>query len=146
MSATGVEAFDKTLRITNTWLGEIMSEEGPDRQRAWHVLGSVLRTVRDRLPADLGAHLGAQLPLLVRGAYYDRYEPSKLPSRARTLDDFIAPLSDDLGPTLDIDPVEALRTVFQVLSHYLDPGEVRKVRLALPEEVRALWADPAQRH
>jgi uncharacterized protein (DUF2267 family) len=71
MSATGLEVFDRTLQTTNTWLGEIMETLGPDRQIAWHALGAVLRTVRDRIPLGLGLapHLGAQLPLLVRGAY-----------------------------------------------------------------------------
>jgi uncharacterized protein (DUF2267 family) len=33
-----------------------------------------------------------------------------------------------------------------VLSHYIDPGQVRKVRDALPEQVRDLWPDPDVRH
>ena len=50
MSATGLEVFDKTIHTTNTWLGEVMEKLGPDRQVAWHVLGAVLRAVRDRIP------------------------------------------------------------------------------------------------
>jgi uncharacterized protein (DUF2267 family) len=81
MSATGVNVFDKTLQTTNIWLDEIMEELGPDRQLTWHILGAVLRALRDRLPADLAAHLSAQLPLLVRGTYYDRYRPADVPNR-----------------------------------------------------------------
>jgi len=72
MSATGLDIFDRTLQITNTWLDEIMEALGPDRQVAWHTLGAVLRAVRDRVPPALAVHLGAQLPLLVRGLYYDQ--------------------------------------------------------------------------
>jgi uncharacterized protein (DUF2267 family) len=53
MSATGLDVFDKTLQTTNAWLNEIMSDLGPDRHIAWHVLGAVLRTTRDRLPIGL---------------------------------------------------------------------------------------------
>jgi uncharacterized protein (DUF2267 family) len=53
------------------------------------VLGAVLRGVRDRIPLDLAAHLGAQLPLLVRGAYYDQFRPSELPDKSRSLDEFL---------------------------------------------------------
>ncbi|MEY9163602.1 uncharacterized protein (DUF2267 family) [Sinorhizobium fredii] len=67
MSASGVAVFDKTLQITNGWLDEIIEHQGPDRQRAWHILSAVLYTLRDRFSADLSAHLSAQLPLLVRG-------------------------------------------------------------------------------
>ena len=71
MSANGLEVFDKTIQTTNIWLNEIMERLGPDRQVAWKVLSTVLHKLRDRLPLELAAHLGAQLPLLVRGVYYD---------------------------------------------------------------------------
>ncbi len=67
MSATVLDVFDKTIQTTNIWLDEIMERIGPDRKLAWHTLGAVLRALRDRLPVDEGAHLAAQLPILVRG-------------------------------------------------------------------------------
>jgi len=146
MSATGLDAFDKTLQVTNTWLKEIMEDHGPDRQVAWHVLSAVLRSLRDRLPPDLSAHLGAQLPLLVRGTYYDQYQPSKQPVRSRTLDEFLSQVEQELKFIRPVDSTDAVKTVFKVLSHYVDPGEVRKVREALPEEVRRLWPDPDTVH
>jgi uncharacterized protein (DUF2267 family) len=59
MSATGLDAFDKTLQTTNIWLQEIMEELGPDGQRAYKVLRGVLHALRDRLTIDEAAHLGA---------------------------------------------------------------------------------------
>jgi uncharacterized protein (DUF2267 family) len=73
MSATGLDVFDKTLQTTHIWLDELMAEIGSDRQAAWHVLGAVLRAVRDRIPLELAVHLGSQLPLLVRGLDYDQW-------------------------------------------------------------------------
>ncbi|KKB12718.1 hypothetical protein VE25_05645 [Devosia geojensis] len=146
MSATGLDAFDKTLQVTNTWLKEIMEDHGPDRQVAWHVLSAVLRSLRDRLPPDLSAHLGAQLPLLVRGTYYDQYQPSKQPVRSRTLEEFLSQVEQELKFIRPVDSTDAVKTVFKVLSHYVDPGEVRKVREALPSEVRNLWPDPDTLH
>jgi uncharacterized protein (DUF2267 family) len=72
MSATGLDVFDKTLHTTNIWLGEMMDDLGPDRHVAWHALSAVLPTLRDRIPLDLAAHVRAELPLLVRGVYYDQ--------------------------------------------------------------------------
>jgi uncharacterized protein (DUF2267 family) len=72
MASTGLDVFDRTLQITNIWLDEIMEEVGPDRQVAWHMLSATLRTLRDRVPLELAAHFGAQLPLLVRGVCYDQ--------------------------------------------------------------------------
>lgn len=146
MSATGIQVFDKTLQITNTWLDDLMEDHGPDRQLAWHMLGAVLHTLRDRLQPDLAAHLSAQLPLLVRGAYYDQYEPSKQPTRSRSLDEFLSQVNEELSFSRPVDTKEAVRSVFRVLSHYIDPGEVRKVRAALPQDVQALWPDPEKLH
>src|SRR5215218_4436831 len=101
MSATGLDVFDKTLQTTLTWLNEIMQVTGPDKQVAWHVLGAVLRTVRDRVPLQLAAHLGAELPLLIRGTFYDQWRPSDQPERYRTLDEFlvrVAEQSDAIRP------------------------------------------------
>jgi uncharacterized protein (DUF2267 family) len=139
MSATGLEVFDKTIQITNTWLGEIMETLGPDRQVAWHALGAVLRTVRDRIPLGLAAHLGAQLPLLVRGMYYDQWRPSEQPQKWRSVDEFFSIISGELSKLRPVNVRDAARAVFQVLNHHVDPNQVAKVKEALPEDVRRLW-------
>jgi uncharacterized protein (DUF2267 family) len=146
MSATGVDVFDKSIQVTNTWLNEIMEDHGPDRQRAWHILSAVLRSTRDRLPPDLAAHLSAQLPLLVRGTFYDQFEPSHLPEKFRTREEFLDRVQESMGGTRPVNSEEAVQSVFKVLSHHIDPGQVRKVRDALPEDVRALWPDPDVKH
>jgi uncharacterized protein (DUF2267 family) len=141
MSANGLEVFDKTLHITNTWLGEIMAEIGTDRHVAWHVLGTVLRAMRDRMSLGLAVHLGAQLPLLIRGVYYDQWNPAQEPAKWRSLDEFLNLVSADFRGMEAIDPAKAAQAVFRVLNHYVDPGQVENVRKAMPEEVRAIWPE-----
>jgi uncharacterized protein (DUF2267 family) len=136
MSATGLDVFDKTIQTTNIWLDEIMHEMGPDRQVAWHILGAVLRTMRDRLPAGLAAHLGAQLPLIVRGAYYDQYEPAAAPDKSRTLEEFLSHVNAELKSTRPVNSREAVRVVCSVLARHIDDGQMRKVWQSLPEDVR----------
>jgi uncharacterized protein (DUF2267 family) len=139
MSSTGLDVFDKTLQTTNIWLDEIMSDVGPDRHVAWHVLGAVLRTLRDRLPLELAIKLGAQLPLLVRGSYYDGYRPSEVPSRLRHQDEFMSAVAEKLEGTRPVNVRDAIVSVFGVLSAHLTRGECQKVRDALPDELKALW-------
>ncbi|MEZ0171553.1 DUF2267 domain-containing protein [Microvirga sp. TS319] len=143
MSATGLEVFDKTLHTTNSWLKEIMKALGTDRHVAWHVLGSVLRALRDRVPLELTAHLGAELPLLVRGLLYDRWHPASSPEHYRSLDEFLQRVGEDLRSTRPVDPEDACRAVFAVLTRHLPEGQVEKVRHALPEDVRAIWPTKA---
>lgn len=143
MAATGLEVFDKTLQTTNIWLDEIMERIGPDRQAAWHVLGAVLHALRDRLPLELAVHLGAQLPLLVRGRYYDQWHLGVAPTRERTREAFLERVTEGLHGIRPIDPEDAARAVFRTLAHRLDPGLIAKVTDALPRPIRGLWAGPA---
>ncbi|MFP5329096.1 MAG: DUF2267 domain-containing protein [Alphaproteobacteria bacterium] len=141
MSATGLDVFDKTLETTHIWLNEICADLGPDKQVAWKVLSTVLHKLRDRLPIGLAAHLGAQLPLLVRGVYYDQFEPSKLPTECNSRDEFVAEVAEWLSDTRPVDPDLAIRSVFRVLSRHVSEGQIAKVREALPRSLRDSWID-----
>jgi uncharacterized protein (DUF2267 family) len=139
MSATGLDVFDKTLQTTNIWLNEIMNDIGPDRAVAWKVLSVVLHKTRDRLPFDLAVHLGAELPLLVRGVYYDQLEPGKLPTKCRNLEEFTTEIAEWLSDTRRINPALALQAVWATLSRHVPAGQIRKVQDALPEDLREFW-------
>jgi uncharacterized protein (DUF2267 family) len=139
MSATGLEVFDKTVQTTNSWLKEIGEQIGPDRQRCYQALRAVLFSLRDRLNPDEAAHLAAQLPLLVRGIYYEGYRPAGTPERIRSRDAFLQKIDQQLEHTRPLGADEAARAVFKVLDHYVDPGEMAEVKQALPEEIRTLF-------
>ncbi|WAT18853.1 DUF2267 domain-containing protein [Aurantiacibacter sp. MUD11] len=141
MSTTGLEVFDKTLHTTHIWLDEINDKIGPDRAVAWKVLSVVLHTLRDRLPMQVAAHLGAQLPLMVRGIYYDQFEPEKLPSDMQSAEEFIHAVQDGLHNTRTVDSKDAIEAVFSVLSGHVSRGQIEKVRHALPKNLRALWPE-----
>lgn len=143
MSMTGLEVFDKTVQTTNHWLKEIGEDIGPDRRRAYHALWAVLRALRDRLTLEESAQLAAQLPLLVRGLYYDQWRPTEQPKRVRHLEDFLALVAHDLGETKPIDPEDAARAVFKVLDRHISRGEIEQVKQSLPAEIRSLWPQPA---
>ncbi|RVQ69585.1 DUF2267 domain-containing protein [Croceicoccus ponticola] len=139
MSTTGLDVFDKTIQTTNIWLDEITQFVGPDRHVAWKVLSTVLHKLRDRLQPDLAAHLAAQLPLMVRGVYYDLYQPAKTPTAITTGEEFLKEVSKWMGDIRPVDPKVAVAAVFAVLERHVSAGEIAKVRNALPHGIRALW-------
>jgi uncharacterized protein (DUF2267 family) len=141
MSANGLEVFDKTLQTTHIWLKEIMENLGVERPAAWKVLGVVLHKLRDRLPVGTSAHLGAELPLLVRGLYYDQYQPARQPSACRNMDEFCAEVREWLADTRPVDPHQAVRSVFMALSRHVPEGQIRNVQDALPQDIRRWWED-----
>ena len=146
MSATGLDVFDKSLQTTNIWLKELMQFEaiGPDRQVAWRVLGAVMHTLRDRLGVEQVAHLGAELPLIVRGLYYDQWHPHGKPDRERRAEEFVARVHGELHDIRRVDPDEGVRAVFIVLNNHISAGQVDKIRQSLPEDIRRLWPDRAR--
>jgi uncharacterized protein (DUF2267 family) len=144
MATTGLEVFDKTLHTTNQWLDEICAEIGPDKHLAWHVLGAVLRSIRDELLTGQSAHLAAQLPLLVRGAFFDQYRPAAQPVAERSQEDFIARIRQELAGCRPVRPDLAASAVMRTLNRHITEGQIKKARDALPKGIRALWPEPEQ--
>jgi len=90
MSYTGIRAFDSTIQTTNVWLNDLADRLGwQDKQRAYHALTAVLHALRDRLPVDQAVALGAQLPMLVRGFYYEGWHPADKPIKERKKEEFL---------------------------------------------------------
>ena len=95
--------------------------------------------MRDRLPVELSAHLGSQMPLLIRGAYYDQYKPAAQPTLCRSEKEFTAEVAEWLSDVRPVDPNLAIAAVLCCLDHHVDPGQVAKVKGALPKQLRQMW-------
>lgn len=143
MSATGLSVFDTTVDKTNVMLNEIQDQlPAANHQQAWQALRAVLHALRDRLTIEEAADFAAQLPLLVRGLYYEGWHPAGKPLKERKKEEFLNHVSQGLS-SLDMEPEETTRAVFQVLAHHVTRGEVRDVKHVLPREIRELWTAAA---
>jgi uncharacterized protein (DUF2267 family) len=139
MSMTGLEVFDETLHKTNAWLKEIAQLLDSDRHRAYQALRAVLHCLRDRLTVDEAAQLGDQLPMLIRGIYYEAWHPAGKPDKIRSREEFLARISTHFPKTPPIDAEDATRAVFVVLETHVTAGEIRDVIQSLPQDIRTLW-------
>lgn len=139
MSHSAIPAFDTTIQLTNTWIHEIMEELGwQDRHRGYQALRAVLHAIRDRLTISEIAHLGAQLPLLVRGIYYEGWNPSSTPAHVRQREEFLAPIADTFREHPEISPEGVVWAVFKVMERHISTGEIHDVKHVLPEKIRVL--------
>jgi len=141
MSSTGLAVFDKTLQESHVWLNTVMTTLGTEQKEdAYAALKAVLHALRDRIGPENAVHLGAQLPLLLRGVYYEGWHPAKTPTRERHLEDFLAGVADRLPDKLAPQPERVARAVFDAIWKRIDAGEVAKLIEMFPRELRDLWA------
>lgn len=144
MSSTGISAFDTTLQKTHAWLKDIMVELGTEDQHlAYFALRATLHALRDRLRPEDAVHLAAQLPMLIRGFFYDGWRPFATPTHERTKLAFLQHVEQELRPTApgasDLDVEELVRAVFKACSMHVTEGELNHLQSVLPDELRALW-------
>jgi len=141
MSQTSIAAFESTLQTTNIWLHDIVERLGwgYDLHQAYHALRAVLHALRDRLPVDQVAALAAQLPMLVRGFYYEGWHPHGKPVKERHKEEFLAHVAAAFQGDPQVDPERVTRAVLQVLSKHVSIGEIEGVKCNLPAELRSLW-------
>jgi len=139
---TGITAFDSTIHTTNVWLNDLLERLGwQDKQRAYHALRVVLHALRDRLSVDQAAALGAQLPMLIRGFYYEGWHPSGKPIKERKKEEFLGHIARALPKDGSCNPEQVAQAVFQVLARHVTPGEIKHVKIILPHQIRSLWVE-----
>jgi uncharacterized protein (DUF2267 family) len=140
MSTTGLPVFDTTVQETNLWLKALMERlHTDDRHHAYLALRATLHALRDRLGPENAVHLSAQLPMLVRGLYFEGWHMAGTPTKERTRADFFDHLRRELPKGSAIDPNLAARAVFGVMWEKLDVGEIGKVIDRLPADLQELW-------
>jgi uncharacterized protein (DUF2267 family) len=138
--ATGLDVFDKTVQESNLWLKDIMERLGTDdRHHAYSILRGVLHGLRDRIGGESAAHLGAQLPMLLRGLYYEGWDPTGKPTKERHAMEFLAHIAREVPRADTIEVEQGVRAVFDVLSKHIDRGEAVKLATMFPLELRQFW-------
>jgi len=138
-SIAGVAALDTTIQRTNIWLKEVMEETGiDDRHQAYLILRSVLHSLRDRLTAEEATDFGAQLPMLIRGFYYDEWQPSGKPVKFDR-EEFLANIQEQFVKQPQVDASVMARSVFRIIDRHIDSGEIEDIKDILPRDIKEFW-------
>jgi len=140
MSVTGLGTFDTSIHATNHWLKIVMQGLGTDNRRvAVAALRASLHALRDRIGVENAVHFGAQLPLLLRGLYYEGWRPAGTPTRERHLEDFLDHVASMLPARSGLSPADAAMASFAAVTECVAHPETLKLMAMLPEEIRPLW-------
>jgi uncharacterized protein (DUF2267 family) len=130
--------IDRTVQKTNMWLTDVSKQLGTDDPHvAYLVLRAGIHALRDRLDVETTAHLAAQLPMLVRGLFYEGWDPTGKPERI-SYDEFLLRIEDEALLKGTSEAEDAARAVFAVLWRHLGDGTMGKIESLLPKEFAQL--------
>jgi uncharacterized protein (DUF2267 family) len=139
MSATGVSNLDHSIEKANAWLAEVAREFGTeDRPFAYRVTRAWMHVLRDRLPVPVAAHLAAQLPELLRGIFYDGWNPSHVPDKFDEAE-YVRRFARDAN-IHNTEVKRAAGLVTKVMRHHMSAGAIDEAMHSLPTDIRTFAA------
>ena len=133
--------FEDYVKDAKTWLHHAQQALGiQDEQQAGRIFRAVLHAIRDRLPAEEAMHLGAQLPIIWKGIFFQgfklRPEPVVIRHEGEWLD-FIR--SKNQVAAIDFPTHDHVRLAFQdimsMLETHLSEGQYLQIIQALHAEI-----------
>lgn len=139
MSGTSIHNFTQAAQQAQSWVNELAEDLDWDERRSYRLLRCVLHALRDWLPPAEVVDLAAQLPVLIRGIYFEGWEPQQSPTWDRGKDRFISRIEDAFGDDELRDPERAVTAVFRLLDRHVSRGEIEDVRRSMKKALRKLW-------
>lgn len=139
MAITGISTLDHAPQVVAEWINELCEDLGWDKPPAFVLLRETLHVVRDFLTVDEAADLAAQLPVLVRGIYYEGWVPSKTPIKPRNKKDFLQRIESQFQSNPLEDSERAVAAVFDLLRRHISWGEIQQVKKAMRGPIQDLW-------
>lgn len=131
-----IGALDRAALTAQDWVVDVADEFGTDDvDYAYRITRAWLHVVRDRLPVIAAAHFAAHLPELLRGTFYEGWQPSFVPEQYGRIE-FIERFASAAGIATAEVP-RAARAVSAALDR-LASDHLRPVLELLPEELRTL--------
>jgi uncharacterized protein (DUF2267 family) len=139
---TSRDVFAHTIQKTEEWLNDVMADLEWENHphKAYLALRTVLHALRDRLPVEEAIQLGAQLPMLVRGFYYEGWNLKNKPHKERRKEEFLDHVREAFRDDSPVNPQQIVRAVFRVLQRHTSPGEIDQVKHAMPKTMQELWS------
>ena len=136
---TYIQDLNAAMRATEDWIDDLMRRlSWHDRERVYLALIASLHAVRDCLPRDEAVHVGAHLPSLLRGLYYEGWHPGGA-RHGKSRNAFLERIHDGLRRDPGVDAEQVARAVFGLLAARLPPSEVEDAMAATPHALHNLW-------
>lgn len=137
---TKIESLKTAVPDAEAWLTDLTQRLGwHDRERVYLALMATLHALRDSLPRDEAIYLGVQLPVLLRGLYYEGWHPSARIARAKSRAAFIERIEEGVHRDPGIDAEKVAEAVFTLLAERMPAAELEDAKAATPSALRMFW-------
>lgn len=136
---TGINFEKYNLELEN-WLRAIALEMELEERHdiAFQALRSVLHAIRDRsIPSEV-FDLSAQLPLMVRGVFFEGYNLKDKPEKLNA-DEFLETIEMGFYGNTTVDAEVALQAVLKLLYEKISEGEMEDIYSGMPKDIKELW-------
>jgi uncharacterized protein (DUF2267 family) len=132
--------LEKAVPDVEAWLTDLKQRlQWRDREKVYLALIVTLHALRDCLPRDEAVYLGAQLPVLLRGLYYEGWHPSARIARAKSRSAFVERIEEGLHRDPGIDAEKVADAVFSLLADRVPAAELEEAKAATPSALRMFW-------
>ncbi|TNH21787.1 DUF2267 domain-containing protein [Micromonospora orduensis] len=141
MADTMISAFESSLDKTNLILKDIEAAYGwpkDRRNQSYAALRTVLHLLRDRLPVNESVEFAQQLPVLVRGIYFDGWNPSDVPIKLNR-DDFLYEVRQGFPYDVEGGPERVTQVVLDTLRRHVTQGEWQDVKETMPKDLATFF-------
>ncbi|WP_292615572.1 DUF2267 domain-containing protein [Mesorhizobium sp.] len=131
--------FNNALEVTQNWISDLMWRlRWNDRERVYQALIATLHALRDCLDRDHAVYMGARLPALLRGFYYEGWNPGRR-ANARNRNSFLERIHVGVQRDPAVDPEVVARLVLAQFVDRLPRAEVKRAKAATPRVLQNLW-------
>lgn len=138
-----IHVFERTTHEAHEWVNDLAGRTGWTSEReVLRLLRAVLGKVRDHLPVNEMAQFSAQLPLILRGMFFEGWQPKLTPVHERQVEDFVAGIAEKVGDVIGYRGEADIKAVLGLINARISRGEVEDVRACLPQELRDFWPEP----
>jgi uncharacterized protein (DUF2267 family) len=132
-----LKGVQKSYEHVNEWVNNLMKRfEFRDNNEAFAMLKATLWALRDRVPNEEAIQLGAQLPVLLRGYYYEDWKHD--PHRGEHADNFYTKIQNHLKGYENLEVEKATPIVLKFIFEKISQGEAQDVKDNLPKDLQQM--------
>jgi uncharacterized protein (DUF2267 family) len=143
MSPKNIQVFERTAHETHEWINELTDRlEWSSERDVLRMLRTVLAAIRDHLPVNEMAQFSAQLPIMLRGMFFEGWQPKNTPVSERHVLQLVDRVTAQVGDVAEYRGVDDIACVFKLLNNRISAGEINDVRANLPQALRDMWPQP----